>query len=217
MKYDKNRAIDIIVKAAANYKKNLQDRVFLIIYQEKDTIKTVQVGFRDNHFLHLTGVKTSLSAKRFYEKCISHKLSLEDIQLDKNGKVQQKLMVLPFLHELLYNNCMIGEFIESGICIKADYFIGNTKAILSVGFRFGKNVDFPVSLYKEDIRKLSQPTNKVFAILVKDYRQLYYTQCTYLSKEQKIEDLLNSEEIKALIQVRNIVVGKGTMLIDSNK
>ena len=59
MKYDKKKAIDIIVKAAANYKKSLQDKEFLVIYQEKDTIKTVQVGFRDSHFLHLTGVKTS--------------------------------------------------------------------------------------------------------------------------------------------------------------
>lgn len=96
MKYDKKKAIDIIVKAAINYKKSLQDKEFLIIYQENDTIKTVQVGFRENHFLHLTGVQTSLSAKRFYEKCVSHKLSLADIELDKNGKAQQKLTVLPF-------------------------------------------------------------------------------------------------------------------------
>ena len=39
--------------------------------------------------------------------------------------------------------------------------MGNTKAVLSVGFRNGKKVDFPVTLYKEDIRKLSHPTNKV--------------------------------------------------------
>lgn len=182
MKYDKKKAVDIIVKAAANYKKSLQDKEFLVIYQEKDTIKTVQVGFRDSHFLHLTGVKTSLSARQFYKRCLSHKLSLADIELDKNGKTQQKLMVLPFLHELLYHNCMIGEFIDSGICIKADYFIGNTKAILSVGFRYGKNVDFPVSLYKEDVRRLSQPTNKVLGIFVREHRQQCYSECTYLSK-----------------------------------
>lgn len=143
MKYDKKVAIDIIVNAAMNYKEYLQDKIFLIIYQEKTSTKTVQVEFRDNHFLHLTGVTTKLSAKRFYEKCINKKLSLSDIELDKNGKAHQKLMVLPFLHELLYNNCMIGNFINSGICIRADYFVGNTKAILSVGFRYGKKSRFP--------------------------------------------------------------------------
>ena len=53
------------------------------------------------------------------------------IEMDSKGKVQQKLIVLPYLSELLYNNCMIGNFINSGIYIKADYFVGNTKAILS--------------------------------------------------------------------------------------
>lgn len=67
-------------------------------------------------------------------------------------------MVLPYLSELLYNNCMIGNFIKSGIYIRADYFVGNTKAVLSVGFRTGKSVDFPVSLYNEDEKNyLSRP------------------------------------------------------------
>lgn len=201
MKYDKKKAIDIIVKAAVNYKKSLQDKAFLLIYQERGQMKTVQVEFRQNHFLHLTGVQTSLSAKRFYEKCVSHKLSFADIELDKNGKAQQKLMVLPFLHELLYHGCMIGDFIDSGICIKADYFVGNTKAILSLGFRFGKNAEFPVTLYKEDVRKLSQPTNKVLAIFVKDHKKHSYTECTYLSKGQKFDKLLATEEIRTLIQM----------------
>ena len=73
-------------------------------------------------------------------------------------------MVLPYLSELLYHHCMIGDFINSGICIRADYFVGDTRAVLSVGFRTGKRTDFPVTLYNEDVRKLSQPTNKVLAI-----------------------------------------------------
>lgn len=201
MKYDKNQAINIIVNAAENYKKYLQDKVFLIIYQEKGITKVAQVEFRDNHFLHLTGVKSNVTAGRFYAKCINHKLSPVDFELDKSGKTQQKLVVLPFLHELLYHNCMIGNFINSGICIKADYFVGNTKAVLSVGFRYGKKTDFPVTLYKEDVRKLSQPTNKVLAIFVRDYKQQSYNKCTYLSKGQKINKLPISKEIKALIQI----------------
>ena len=77
-------------------------------------------------------MQTKLSAQRFYEKCLEGKLLPNEFEVDKNGKVQQKLFVLPFLHELLYHNCMIGNFINSGICIKADYFVGNTKAVLSV-------------------------------------------------------------------------------------
>lgn len=85
MKYDKRKAIDIIIAASYNYRKYLQDKKFLIIYQEKQTVKTVQVEFRDNHFLHLTGVKTKLSAQRFYEKCINRKLSPAEIELDEGA------------------------------------------------------------------------------------------------------------------------------------
>lgn len=104
MKYDKKAAIDNIVNAAINYKEYLQDKIFLIIYQENLITKTAQVEFRDN---------------------------------------------------------------------------------------------------KEDIRKLSQPTNKVLAIFVKNYNQTYYTKCTYLSKGQEIDKLPISKEIKALIQIKN--------------
>ena len=74
----------------------MQDKVFLIVYIENTEVKTTQVEFRDNHFLHLTGISTKLSAKRFFEKCLNEKLSPNDFELDKGGKTQQKLMVLPF-------------------------------------------------------------------------------------------------------------------------
>ena len=200
-KYDKKAALQIIVNVAKEFETRLKDKHFLIIYQESGKTKTVCVGFRDMNFLHMTGVETKLSAQQFYSACLDGKLSEKDFEIDKKGKVQQKLTVLPYLSKLLYNNCMIGNFINSGISIRADYFVGNTKAVLSVGFRSGKSVDFPVTLYCEDVRKLSHPTNKVLAILTKDYQQLNYTECTYLSKGQEIQKLPISEEIKKQINL----------------
>ena len=83
--------------------------------------------------------------------------------------------------------------------------MGNTKAVLSVGFRIGKSIDFPVSLYNEDVRKLSQPTRKVLAIFVKDYHQQSYRESTYLSKGQKFHKLPLSEDTKKLIQMEEEV------------
>ena len=71
----------------------------------------------------------------------------------QKGKVQQKIAVLPYLPNLLYGNCMIGDFINSGIMIRADYFVGDTRATISVGFKVGKTVDVPVTLYHEDVWK----------------------------------------------------------------
>lgn len=196
-KYDKKAALKIMVEAAKNYEEKLNDKHFLIVYREGNDTKTVSVGFRDMNFLHMTGVKTRLSAQQFYAACLESKLSEHDFEIDNKGKVQQKLMVLPYLSELLYHHCMIGDFINSGICIRADYFVGDTRAVLSVGFRTGKRTDFPVTLYKEDVRKLSQPTNKVLAIFSKHYKDRQYDNCTYLAKNQSICELRVSDEVFA--------------------
>ena len=194
-KYDKKAALKIIIKAAKEYEEKLNDKHFLIVYCGGEETKTVSIGFRDMNFLHMTGVSTKLSAQQFYTACVEAKLSERDFEIDKNGKVQQKLLVLPYLSELLYHHCMIGKFINSGIYICADYFVGDTRALLSVGFRKGKKTDFPVTLYKEDIRKLSQPTNKVLAIFSKNYNDLYYNKCTYLAKGLNIEKLKITENL----------------------
>lgn len=136
----------------------------------------------------MTGVKSHLSAQLFYSSCIDKKLSEKDFEFDKQGKVQQKLLVLPYLSELLYNSCMIGEFINSGIYLKADYFVGNTKVVLSLGFKNGTGADYPVTLYREDVRKLTRPTNRVLAIFKKEYNQKKYSGYTYLAKGCKESD-----------------------------
>lgn len=190
-----------MIKAAKEYEEKLNDKHFLIVYREGKNTKTVSVGFRDMNFLHMTGVKTRLSAQQFYAACLESKLSEQDFEIDDKGKVQRKLMVLPYLAELLYHHCMIGNFINSGIYIRADYFVGNTRAVLSVGFRTGKKTDFPVTLYNEDVRKLSQPTNKVLAIFSKHYDNQYYDNCTYLAKNESIHELRVSDEVLEMILI----------------
>lgn len=194
-------ALKVIVEAAKNYDKKLKDKHFLIVYQEGSQMKTACVGFRDMNFLHLTGVKTNLSAQLFYSASISGKLSEKDFSLDTKGKAQQKLAVLPYLHELFYHNCMIGNFINSGICIKADYFVGDSKAVLSVGFRYGKKVDMPVTLYNENVKILSKPTFKVLAIFEKNYNEEDYRICTYLSKGQDMRKLRLPDEIANIVDI----------------
>ena len=193
---DKQKVATKLIQAAQKYDEYLNNLHFLIVYQKDNQHQLVQIGFRDLHFKHLTGVESRLSAQRFYAKCINNKLSINDFEISKDGKSEQKLIVLPYLHELLYHNCMIGVFINSGIRIQADYFVGDTKAVLSVGFRQGIRVDIPVTLYKENVKKLSKPVYKVLAIFKKRYNQIEYKECTYLSKGQIINSLKIPENIK---------------------
>lgn len=195
MKQEKNKALQIIIDAAQNYEKYLNNRHFLIVFQKGRTVECVQIGFRSMHFLHLTGVKTKLPAQRFYRVCLGRKLSVKDIELDQDGKVQQKLRVLPYLHELLYHHCFIGDFINNGVVIQSDYFVGDTKAILSVGFRYGKNIDIPVTLYREDVRKMIRPVSKVLGIFSKQYTEEGYSECTYLSNGHNINEFVLPDNI----------------------
>ena len=80
-KYNKKSALQIIVSAVKAYDKKLKNKHFLIIYQENGRTKTSCVGFRDMNFLHMTGVKTTLSAQQFYSACLDGKLSENDLMV----------------------------------------------------------------------------------------------------------------------------------------
>ncbi len=185
-KYSDSQVLQIITRCAKEYKQALLDRHFLIVYQQSGKICYKNIGFRDYNYLHLTGVKTRLSARRFFERASSDRLSVNDFTVDNHGKVQQKINVLPYLSQLLFNNCMIGDFINSGVWIQADYFVGDTRAVISVGFQQKGELDIPVTLYYEDIKKLSAPTCKALAIFAKMHDEEIYSNCTYLSKGQNI-------------------------------
>lgn len=194
MKADIKKVISIIIEAAKHYDEKLNDHHFKITYMKNGKCEIAYIGFRSNNYLHLTGVKTKLSAQKFYEACMNGKLAESDIEIDSKGKVQQKIKVLPFLHELLFNSCMIGDFINSGVMIKSDYFVGNTRALLAVGFKYGAKIDVPVSLYNDDVRKLTQPTCKVLMIQRKLYSDAEYSEITYIAKEYEYVDGILSKK-----------------------
>ena len=94
---------------------------------------------------------------------------------------------------------MIGASLNNGIRIDTDYFIGNTKTVLSLGFRDVNNIDsgdIPVSLYYENIKKLTKPTYKVLGIFSKMYYEEKFNVCTYSSG---LEELQLPEDIKDMI------------------
>lgn len=203
--YGEKEALKIIIETVHEYDIKLNNWEFLIIYKDGRNYCCKQVIFKDFHFLHLTGVRSELNARHFYQRSLSGRLSTKDIQIDRYGKAQQKLHVLKLLPDILYGSCMIGTFINSGILIKADYFVGDTRAVISIGFR-SKNeehysVDFPVSLYNDDVRKLTKPTNKVECILRKRPYELQYSKITYITKNNPIKYSDLPDTIASLIDL----------------
>lgn len=168
-KYTKEDAKGIIFAGAAKYKEKLSDRQFLLIYQDSATkcIKSTLITFKATNFKHLTGVVTELSATRFFRICLDKRLSTKQFEFDKHGNAQRKLDVLRLMPDIFYGRCWIGESINNDIYINADYYVGDTRCVLSVGIRKTKAGDVPVTLKKQSIREVVKKETKVFAIASK--------------------------------------------------
>ena len=76
MAIDKGKAINIIIEAVHNYDFYLKNKTFMIVFKKGEEINNVEVTFRSWHFLHLTGLKSKLTAQKFYEACIDNRLSM---------------------------------------------------------------------------------------------------------------------------------------------
>ncbi len=68
-----------IIDSARIYSQNLAGKVFLYVYGEE----FFEVSFPVDHFLHLTGVETKLSAKAFYKNAKKAKLTTNQFYFNK--------------------------------------------------------------------------------------------------------------------------------------
>ncbi len=76
---------------------------------------------------------------------------------------------------------------------------------VQIGFRIGKAVDIPVTLYREDVRKMVQPVKKVLGIFAKHYNEVVYSKCTYLAKDHCLEEFKKVSDVE--IGITNDTLG----------
>ena len=99
-KTDKKNAIrQAIVDAAIVYSQNLAGKTFLYVYGDE----YFEVSFPIDHFLHLTGVETRLSAKDFYKNAKKSILTNNQFYFDVRhvyANAKKKLPCLKRLPEL---------------------------------------------------------------------------------------------------------------------
>ena len=196
--YTKEQAVRIVTECAHEYDKHLKNRRFLLAYKENNTLRYTIVLFQSHNYLHLTGLKIpyvikdgqevpKISSDEFYAKCMNHRLSANDFNIDKAGNCHLKLSVLHMVPTMFYNHNLVGDFLRIGQQIEADYFIGMPNKYVSLGFRrhTSKN-NYPVSLYKQDINQLTTNAFKIIGIWRLDRKQSVNT---YLAREQDEETL----------------------------
>lgn len=198
--YSYEQALQIILTAAKQYKDKLDKRDFMIVYyDDKNELKNKLISFSGENFCHLTGANTKdakvqTTSTKFYNLCLNGKLSKNNFSVPK-GNMNLKLSALPYLDKLFFNHCSVGDYLNSGVLLKADYFIGNSQNVLSVGFRKNEKVkyDYPVTLYNQPIKQLTEPTHKVEIILRKNKGDDFFSEYTYCNKNFDLNTLNNCE------------------------
>ena len=102
-KTDKKNAIrQDIIDSAGVYSQSLAGKAFLYVYGDE----YFEVSFPVDHFLHLTGVETKLSAKDFYKNAKKAKLTNSQFYFDARhpyANAKKKLPCLKRLPELTNN------------------------------------------------------------------------------------------------------------------
>ena len=188
-RYTKTETVRIVTAAAKDYAEKLCNKCFLLCYENGKEKAFVEFGFQAHNFKHLTGLECTCSAKQFYERALDGKLSPDSFEFDRHGNAHRKLAVLPMLPHIFKSPMLYGAFNNSGLFISADYFVGNTGKMISLGMRSAHPYDIPVSLYCEDIRRLSSKTVRILAIWDKPYKGTYSSHC-YAAKDVDAEHLL---------------------------
>ena len=220
---NKRRAIQVITKAAALYRDNLEDQKVLFLYgipaeikKELKTqnmllssIKGYEVAFHRYNFLHLTGVKLNktktVSAIHFYEKCLDKRLTENDFFLAKDGSTGQKLDILESMMSIKKNVTMIGDFTDRGPKLFTEKAAGNVCGCIGFVRDKNTNLNVPNTLLKKDIRDVTaQPVYKVFAVLSKHYIEEKYSVISKIDKSIDINSCNFGDEIENLID-RNVL------------
>lgn len=105
----KNMIRQNIIDSAAIYSQNLAGKVFLYVYGNE----FFEVSFPVDHFLHLTGVETRLSAKDFYKNAKRAILTNNQFYFDKRHPYANAKKKLPCLKRL-------PELTNDTVCILKD-------------------------------------------------------------------------------------------------
>lgn len=182
-----------IIDSAGVYSQNLAGKAFLYVYGDD----FFEVSFPIDHFLHLTGVATKLSAKDFYKNAKKAKLTDSQFYFDARHLYANAKKKLPCLKRL-------PELTNDMVCILKDmqtvtilYKLSVTNLEFTLGLTENTDVDgnkmndffLPMSLRVEDSSvKKSNDGEIVDFIFSKDASEAKYDILMVEDKNKTIPD-----------------------------
>lgn len=204
---EKREIIKIIENCAIKYKNNLSNKNLLFVYYDKNIIKYIETKFLPSNFLHLTGIKyereSNNNAIKFYKDILDKKVSLKNLKIVNEGIIKLKLNILNMILDINYSAKMIGEFNSNfKNLLRTEKIIGTN--VYSMGFIKVGDYYIPNTTLKEDIRSITNKTNRVIAIFSKEIKEKQYSKLTYINKKTELVQIFKNKEIISKIDIKNL-------------
>ena len=213
--YTLEEARGIVMRCAKQYKRNLLNQLFLIIYRDRkdNQVKSLEIYFGKENYQHLTGVELVDQygyirhhvAELFYEKCVSNRLRKDEIKLRADGTTDLKLAALPVMMEIQKVTKIEGDYNNRRPYLIADKLIGNVNFCLGLLQEEKKNYYVPASTLLEDIKKLTDSPSQVLAILSKGKGEKKYSAIRHVAKGLNLNRLCMPSNMIEMINLNNYI------------
>lgn len=194
IEYTKQEAISIVTSCATKYEAELLDKSLLFVCRntKTNTVHCYEFFFYASNYLHFTGLdyqdkpdatEDPSRAKRFFQKCLVHKLKLEEIEFSENGMTPFKLEILPKLMTKNLSAKIVGTYNMTKPFLRTEKLAGNVFGC--VGFIQEENTKryVPNTVLNEDIRDITTEQLQVVAVYRKPINELQYQENTYRAKK----------------------------------
>ena len=185
---DRKKIIHEISAAAELYKKNLVGRQFLYVFDGR----FIEVMYKAENFLHLTGVGTGLSAKQFYKYAVNRILSTSQILFNAAHPYDlcvRKLQHLCDMAELAASECFMLEEIRTSTQL---YKFGTTNLDFTLCFGLDSKREgsyIAQSLRDENCFAKSRDVYTVTHILSKQNDKKRYEKLLYMDKATSMAEI----------------------------
>ena len=194
---NKNNDLNLIKQAANIYGQKLLNKNILFIFLKNNKVNFYEVTFLEEHFKHLTGVKTTLNAYEFFYRAKNNRLKITEFDY-KDSTTALKLDNL--IKSMILNSYakMIGEFKQNKVYLSVSKIAGNNNLI--IGFDEGEKINYPKTLLKGDIRDYTEEKPcRIIGIFSKSILEKQYKEITYLASNVTINRFFTNEQLNKLI------------------
>lgn len=192
----KEEETKIIQRCAMLFDAHLKNREFLMVFLNriKNKLDFIEVTYRSQNYLHLTGAKTQFKAPVFYDRCLAGKLSESDWDYDQFGFTKKKIEILKDQMTMPYRATMIGDYNYSLTHFKlsTEEIYGNMRSCIGCIYEESINSYIPNTSLLGDVRDFTNDYSPIKMIFVKNRHDQFYKAIAKQAKGFDINDLPNN-------------------------